>query len=127
MIKKKKSNQEIARAWENNHGIEYRKTQRRTCGQKLQESNSEGHISMQELECIALKNDAFVVMQGLGSTRDLRRVEFLVFVRGKRGIHECDERRDRQRVGGGVGRAEEVGDRIACEIQPLCVRANPKK
>jgi len=74
---------------------------------------------MQGLEHIALKGDPSAVVQRLGSARDLRRVEFLVLVRGQGGVHVRDKCRDRQRVGGGVGRAEEVDDRFASEIQPL--------
>lgn len=65
---------------------------------------------MQGLEHIALKGDASTVVQRLGSTRDLRRIEFLVLVRGERGVHVRDKCGDRQRVGGRVGRAEEVDD-----------------
>ena len=74
---------------------------------------------MQGLEHIALESNASVVVQGLGSTRDLRRVEFLMLVRRQGGVHVRDERRDRQRVSGGIGRAEEIDDRVASEIQPL--------
>lgn len=63
---------------------------------------------MQGFEHITLKRDTSAVVQRLGSARDLRRVEFLVLVRRQGGVHVRDECRDRQRVGGGVGRAEEV-------------------
>jgi hypothetical protein len=82
---------------------------------------------MQGLEHIALKGDASAVVQCLGSTRDLRSVEFLVLVRGQGGVDVRDKCRDRQRVGGGVGRAEEVDDRVASEIQPLFGPASPPK
>jgi hypothetical protein len=82
---------------------------------------------MQGLEHIALKGDASAVVQRLGSTRDLRSVEFLVLVRGQGGVDVRDKCRDRQRVGGGVGRAEEVDDRVASEIQPLFGPASPPK
>ena len=82
---------------------------------------------MQGFEHIALKGDASAVVQRLDSTRDLRRVEFLVLVRGQGGVHVRDKCRDRQRVGGGVGRAEEVDDRVASEMQPLFSPASPQK
>jgi len=71
---------------------------------------------VQELECVALKGDASPVMQRFGGARDLGSVEFLVLVRREGRVHICDECSDRQRVRGGIGRAEEVGDRVACEI-----------
>ena len=71
---------------------------------------------MQELERIALKGDISTVVQRLGGTRDLGRVEFLVLVRRERCIHVRDECGDRQRIRGGIRRAEEVGDRVACEV-----------
>jgi len=55
-------------------------------------------------------------MQRLGSTGDLGRIELLVLVWWKRSVQVRDESRDRQCVRGGVGRAEEIYDRVACEI-----------
>ena len=79
---------------------------------------------MQRLEHIALKGDASAVVQRLGSPRDFRRVKFLVLVRGQGGVHVRDKCRDRQRIGGGVSRAEEVDDRVASEIQPFFFRSS---
>ena len=91
-------------------------------------TNGDGCISLQGLEHIAFEGDAPTVVQHLGSARDLRRVELLVLVRGQRGIHVRDESRNRQRVGGGVGRAEEVPNRVAREIQPfVSSAATPKE
>jgi hypothetical protein len=96
-------------------------------GKRCRKTNRYGRISIQGLEHIALKGDASAVVQRLGSTRYLARVEFLVLVRGQGGVHVRDECCDRQRIGGGVGRAEEVDDRVASEIQPLFGPANPEK
>ena len=93
----------------------------------MQETNCDGRISVQGLEHIALKGDASAVVQRLGSARDLRRVEFLMLVRGQGGIHVSDKCRDRQRVNGRVGRAEEVNNRVASKIQPMFGPAIPKK
>jgi len=76
----------------------------------------EENHSVQELERIALKGDVSTVVQRLGSARDLGRVEFLVLVRRDRCIHVRDECGDRQRICGGICRAEQVGDRVACEV-----------
>ena len=75
-------------------------------------------LSVQELERVALKGDISAVVQRLGGARDLRRVEFLVFVRRECRVHVRDECGDRQRIGRGICRAEKVSDRVACEIQP---------
>jgi hypothetical protein len=93
----------------------------------MQETNRDGRISMQGLEHIPLKGDASAVVQRLGSTCDLRRVEFLVLVRGQGGVHVRDKCRDRQRVGGRVGRAKEVNDRVVNEIQPIFGPATPPR
>lgn len=71
---------------------------------------------MQELERVALKGDISAVMQRLGSARDLRCVEFLVLVRRECRVHVRDQCGDRQRIGRGICRAEEVSDRVPCEI-----------
>jgi len=83
---------------------------------------------VQELKRIALKGDISTVVQRLGGARDLGRVEFLVFVRRERCIHVRDECGDRQRIRGGIRRAEEVGDRVAYEVQPVKARheSHPK-
>jgi hypothetical protein len=73
-------------------------------------------VSAQELERVTLKGYAPAVMQRLGSTDDLGRIELLVLVRWKRSVQVRDEGRDRQCVRGGVGRAEEIYDRVVCEI-----------
>ena len=66
----------------------------------------EENHSVQDLERIALKDDVSTVVQRLGSARDLGRVEFLVLVRWDRCIHVRDECGDRQRICGGIRRAE---------------------
>ena len=85
---------------------------------KMQETDKnleERFLSVQELERVALKGDISAVVQRLGSARDLGCVEFLVLVWRECRVHVRDQCRDRQRVRGGIRRAEEVNDRVACE------------